>query len=233
MCNRYVSPEQAEVERFWGLTNRQAERLWLSQLTVYPRAAGAFIRQSSNGVGRELVLGQWGLVPKHSPTNPPRTRDGKPMNTNNARAEDVAWKHSYKDAWARGQRCIIPAAVFFEPNWETLRNVWWGFRRADGQPWGLAGIWETWTHPETGELVESYSMLTTNADADPLMSRMHRPDPKLALDKQDKRRVISLDPADFDVWLQGAVDQAKGLMKPAPVEVFDAEPMEPEQKTLL
>lgn len=46
------------------------------------------------------------------------------MNTNNSRAEDVAWKHGYKDAWARGQLCIIPAAVFFEPNWETLRSVW-------------------------------------------------------------------------------------------------------------
>ena len=76
---------------------------------------------------------------------------------------------------------------FDEPNWETGKNVWWRFRRADGAPWGLAGLWNTWTDKATGEIVESYTMLTLNADAHPLMSRMHKPDPKLGPDQQDKR----------------------------------------------
>ncbi len=36
---------------------------------------------------------------------------------------------------------IIPALYFDEPNWESGKNVWLSFRRADGQPWGLAGMW--------------------------------------------------------------------------------------------
>ena len=42
--------------------------------------------------------------------------------------------------------------------------MWWRFGRADGQPWG-AGLWNTWTDKATGEMVESYTMLTLNADA--------------------------------------------------------------------
>ncbi|MFC3147258.1 hypothetical protein [Piscinibacterium candidicorallinum] len=39
-------------------------------------------------------------------------------------------------------------------------------------------------------------MLTFNADQHPLMSRMHKPDPKLPPDPQDKRSVIAIEDAD-------------------------------------
>lgn len=131
---------------------------------------------------------------------------------------------SYKDPWKRGQRCIIPAASFDEPNWESGKNQWWTFRRADGDLWGLAGLWNVWVDKATGEVHERYTMLTINADEHPLMNRMHKPDPKLAPDKQDKRSVIPIEAGDFDQWLEGTVDQARELMKLAPVEVFDAGP---------
>ena len=44
-------------------------------------------------------------------------------------------------------------------NWETGRNVWWRFKRADGAPWSLAGLWNTWTDKTTGEVHESYTMI--------------------------------------------------------------------------
>ena len=81
-----------------------------------------------------------------------------------------------------------------------------------------------WTGKATGEIHESYTMLTLNADAHPLMSRMHKPDPKLAPDKQDKRSVIPLEVHEFDIWLAGTVEEAKTLLKLASVEVFDAGP---------
>lgn len=48
-------------------------------------------------------------------------------------------------------------------------------------------MWSSWTDPETGEVVLNYTMLTLNADTHPLMNRIHKPDPKLSTDKQDKR----------------------------------------------
>ena len=213
MCNRYVSPEEAEVERFWGLTRADLRpKLWQGLLTVYPRARGPFIRRRRDAVGyeRELVVGQWGLIPWFA--KEPKLK----FPTNNARSEELEAKASYKDPWKRGQRCIIPASTFDEPNWESGKNVWWQFRRADGDPWGLAGLWNTWIDKATGEVHESYTMLTINADEHPLMRRMHKPDPKAPPEKQDKRSVIPLKAADFDQWLEGTVQQAKGLMKLAP-----------------
>ena len=90
-----------------------------------------------------------------------------------------------------------------------------------------------WIDKATGEVHESYTMLTINADEHPLMRRMHKPDPKAPPEKQDKRSVIPLEAADFDQWLEGTVQQAKGLMKLAPVEIFEGGPMQAAHASLL
>lgn len=102
--------------------------------------------------------------------------------------------------------------------------MWWRFQRADGLPWALAGLWSTWVDRATGEVHESYTMLTINADSHPLMNRMHKPDPKLPADQQDKRSVIPIEMADVDQWLEGTVKEASTLLQLAPVEVFFAGP---------
>ena len=158
---------------------------------VFPRSQGPFIRRArhSTAYERELVVGQWGLRPWFA--KEPKLK----FPTNNARSEELAEKASYKDPWKRGQRCIIPAASFDEPSWETGKNIWWQFSRADGAPWGLAGLWNVWTNKDTGEVHESYTMLTLNADEHALMRRMHKPVPKAGPDAQDKRSVIPSRPA--------------------------------------
>lgn len=214
MCNLYLSPDAAAIEAMWHL---QDGAQWAGG-GVYPRKTGPFVRRAREDAGysRELVLGQWGLIPWFSKTAK------LTYSTNNARSEELASKASYKAPWARGQRCIIPAVTFDEPCWETGRNVWWTFRRADGRLWGLAGIWNTWTDRASGELHESYSMLTRNADDHPIMSRMHKPDPKLGPDEQDKRSVIAIEEEDVDQWLTGTAEEVEPLLRPPPMEVLVA-----------
>jgi putative SOS response-associated peptidase YedK len=217
MCTRYVTPEQSEIERYWEIGPRNQPQ-WAK--AVFPRAPAPFIRRSKDeaSYSRELVVGQWGLIPWFA-------KSAKlPFSTNNARSEELTEKASYKHPWARGQRCIIPAWTFDEPCWETGRNVWWSFGRADGEPWGLAGLWNTWIDKVTGEVVESYTMLTINADAHPLMARMHKPDPKLLSDAQDKRSVIPIEAGDVDIWLSGTVADARSLLQLAAVESFNPAP---------
>jgi len=216
MCTRYISPDAADIERLWhvgaGNPGRGGE--------VYPNYQGPFIRALPGGSepARELVVGQWALIPWFA-----KERKLK-YPTSNARSEELADKASYKHPWARGQRCIIPTRAFFEPNWETGKHIPWIFRRTDGEPWGLAGLWNTWTDKTTGELVESYTMLTLNADQHPLMGRMHRPDPKRPPQMQDKRSVVPIELEDIDAWLCGTVTQAQGLIRLAPEDRFDARP---------
>ncbi len=219
MCTRYISPEVHEIEHVWHVGARNQPALFPHQL--FPRSQGPFIRRTKDAVDyeRELVVGQWALVPWFA------KMAKLPYATVNARSEELASKASYRDPWKRGQRCIIPAASFDEPNWETGKNIWWRFARADGMPWGVAGLWNTWTDRASGEVVESYTMLTVNADAHPLMNRIHKPDPKQARDKQDKRSLVLLEPQDFDWWLAGTVAEAQALMTLTPVETFNAGPM--------
>jgi putative SOS response-associated peptidase YedK len=105
MCNRYTPPVQKVIEAHWCLP---ASTLPAWGASVYPRAPGPFIR--ARGDGRELVVGQWALVP-HFAKSAKLT-----YQTNNARSEELAQKASYREPWQRGQRCIIPATSFDEPN---------------------------------------------------------------------------------------------------------------------
>ncbi|WP_418315783.1 SOS response-associated peptidase [Piscinibacter sakaiensis] len=216
MCNRYTPPRAEEL----------AQRLGRAIVNyppgpIFPRSPGPFVRLDREREV-EVVVGQWGLVPWFAKTAK------LPYSTNNARAEELAVKASYKQPWARGQRCLIPAESFDEPCWESGRNQWWRFRRADGHPWMLAGLWNRWVDKASGEIVESFTMLTLNADAHPLMSRMHKPDPRLGPDQQDKRSVIPVADGDAQAWMGGSVDQAERLLKLTPAESFDAGPADEE-----
>lgn len=228
MCTRYISPDQASIEREWHI-GRANGGPWLTTVfsqELYPRQQGPFVRRSRDDAGYslELAAGRWGLIPPFS--NTPNVK----FATYNARSEEMAGKASFRDAWARGQRCIVPATVFYEPNWETGKNVWWQFKRTDGLPWGLAGLWNRWVDRQTGEVHESYTMLTLGANSHPLMSRMHKPEVDLAtrqplpLALQDKRSVIPIEQGDVEQWLAGTVAQAQALLKLPQADLFDAEP---------
>lgn len=63
MCNRYVPPEVAAIERLWHI-GRHNSNPWRGG-GVYPRSLGPFIRRDRHDTSysRELVIGQWGLIP--------------------------------------------------------------------------------------------------------------------------------------------------------------------------
>ena len=215
MCTRYISPDQAAIERAWNIGRHNQPRWWAPEL--FPRAQGPFLR-TWPGEGLDLVVGTWGLIPLWSKT--PVLK----YSTVNCRSEEASGKPTFRDAWRNGQRCIIPALSFDEPCWETGKNVWWRFRRADGLPWGLAGLWNTWVDRSTGEVIETYTMLTVNADAHPIMSRMHKPDPKLQPDQQDKRSVVAVEQADIEQWLLGSLSEAGKLLMPPAIELLEGSP---------
>lgn len=88
----------------------------------------------------------------------------------------------------------------------------------------MAGLWNRWMDAGTGEIVESYTMLTVNADSHPLMSRMHKPDPSLAADRQDKRSVVAVEMDDVDTWLRGSIESAITLLRAPAMDLIKADP---------
>jgi putative SOS response-associated peptidase YedK len=211
MCNLYHMAPREHVQQYF-----RAQVPAYDALPVGPFGTGLFLRPADGTL--QGVIGQWGMVAPKARTRRP---DSRAILTNNARAETVATRPTYRDAWAAGRRCLVPAAWYQEPNWETGRNVWWRMARADGDPWAIAGLWSEWTDPESGEILPNYTMLTVNCDGHPLLARLHKPDPKLPPDAQDKRSLVPLDPAQWDAWLHGDAGQARALLAAPPADWFD------------
>jgi hypothetical protein len=63
-------------------------------------------------------------------------------------------------------------------------------------------------------------MITQNCDQHPLLKLMHKPDPKLPADKQDKRAVVPIEQSDWEQWLSGSVAKAEGLIQVPSLEIF-------------
>lgn len=114
----------------------------------------------AKGQSRELVVGQWGMIPPNSQAHMPTDKDGKRLSIVNAGREGMAKSWTYGGPWRRGQRCIIPAELYVEPYWGTGRHIPWRFSRADGEPWGLAALWSEWTDLATGEVLPTHTMIT-------------------------------------------------------------------------
>ena len=99
----------------------------------------------------------WGLIP-HWVKEPDGGR--KPIN---ARAETIAKLPSFQSAYAR-RRCIVPVNNFFEWRKTTPPKQPFAIAMADGSPFGIAGLWESWTHPLTGEIVRTFCVITCPAN---------------------------------------------------------------------
>lgn len=198
-------------------------------MVVAPLKTGVFIRQN-----RQVMTGQWGMIPPGSTDRVPRSKTtGRPLSTNNARRETVSKAWTFRFSWQRGQRCLIPAWWYQEPYWgishadlmtAAPKSIPWHFRRADGQPWALAGLWSEWTDPTSGEVVPSYTMLTQLCDGHPVLALMHKPDAHLPADAQDKRSVVPIERTDWDAWLHGTVDEAESLIRVPGAELLDHGP---------
>jgi putative SOS response-associated peptidase YedK len=212
MCNLYHLAPRDHVERHFRTLLPEGYR----EAAVGPYNLGLILHRTPTGL--QALMAQWGMI---APGSRSRRPESRAIMTNNARAESIASRPTYRDAWRQGRRCLIPCAWYQEPNWETGRNIWWRLRRADGQPWALGGIWSSWTDPASGEIVPSYSMITVNCDGHPLLARLHKPDPRLAADAQDKRSVVALEPAQWSAWLGGSEDEVRALLQAPALSVID------------
>jgi putative SOS response-associated peptidase YedK len=163
---------------------------------VFPTGLAPFIRRAEDGSGNKLVAdGAFGLLPFFA------KEIAYGRKTYSARSENVAKLPSFREAWRRGQRCIIPAESIFEPNWETGKAVRWRIGQHGDVPMGIAGVYEKWRSPEGVEMY-SFAMLTVNADTHPLMNRFHRPG-------EEKRMVVILHPTAYDDWLACPIGEAQ------------------------
>jgi putative SOS response-associated peptidase YedK len=153
---------------------------------------------------RELLPMRWGLVPSwwSKPLKEMRVA------TFNARAEAVARKPTFRDAFKR-TRCLIPASGYYE--WQDTPNGKqpYYFTRCDGQPITIAGLWDAWRDKQAGETVKSCAMVITNAN-------------EFVADVHDRMPVV-LEPDQFEPWLRGRAGME--VLKPTANDVVQKWPV--------
>ena len=182
MCGRFAfySPAEATAALF-GVPNAPA---LAPRYNIAPTQDIAAIREAEGGA-RELVMLRWGLVPSWA-------RDPAIGNRMiNARAETVAEKPAYRAAFRR-RRCLVLADGFYEWRAEAVGKTPYLVSLASGSPFALAGLWERWVSRETGESVESATLITTAANE--FMAAVHH------------RMPVILEPEGADRWLAGGAD---------------------------
>jgi putative SOS response-associated peptidase YedK len=211
MCSHYQAvKEQERLRKYFGVEPPPEP----GKVDVWPGYLGAFIRRHPHaGVGdaavppAEALNGLFGMVP-HWSADTKITR-----HTYNARSETVAEKPSFRDAFKCQQRCIVPMDAFYEPDWRSGKAVATRIASTSGEPLGIAALWARWKSPQ-GQWVHSYTLLTINADAHPLMSQFHKP-------TDEKRMLVILSPQRYQDWLQPDED-TQDFLRPYPAEQLTA-----------
>ena len=143
----------------------------------------------------ELQVMQWGLIPRTAKPEDVERYDRQNL-FKNARAETLFEKWPWLMLWAHN-RCIIPVTGFFEPHRLPDRKTQYYYLSLRGKEiFSIAGLWDDWTNPQSGEKMLSFVLITTEANV--MMRKIHNGGnnpfrmPKILTPEQER---LWLDPA--------------------------------------
>ena len=153
MCGRYTlaTPDPSQIRARFPIGESLEIR---RRYTVAPGDDVLAVVQRDASPPQGALL-RWGLVPFWA--DDPGELGVK---TINARAETIAERPAYRDAFAR-RRCLIVADGFYE--WSAGAPHW--ITRADGAPFAFAGLWASWRPRGTDDVepLRSCAIVTTAA----------------------------------------------------------------------
>ena len=192
MCGRFAfySPSEATAALFGASGAVPIE----ARYNIAPTQYVAAIRNAEDDT-RELTTLKWGLVPFWAK----EPSIGNRMI--NARAETVAEKPAFRAAY-RHRRCIVLADGFYEWHREGSVKTPYYISQSDDQPFAFAALWEDWTSKESGETIQSTTLITTGADE--FMATLHH------------RMPVVLSPDTADRWLAGGDDAIEFALQHTP-----------------
>lgn len=188
MCGRYGrrADKQYIAEHYklrdWGEDGTPIG----TNYSITPDSFQPVVRLNHETGERELATMKWGLVPYWSKA-PKAT-----FSSINARSDNLQSSGAWREPFKRG-RCLIPAEFFYEWEPPTPEEK----KQKISKPWAVSlkseilfsfgGIWDYWKDKITGEVPESFSIVTT--------------DPNEVLEPFHNRCPLILDTKDYERWL--------------------------------
>ena len=172
--------------------------------------------QTSN----DFLAMRWGLVPQWS-----REATTK-YATFNARAETMASKPAYRDAWRHSRRCLVPAMGYYEWRLENGKKQPYFIRTAKSNVVVFGALWETWG--DKTKTVHSCSIITLAASGElkqlhprmPLMINIHQAEawlhetPDGAMHLVNEHKSIETHYYRVDIKVNNARNQGANLVEP-------------------
>ncbi len=195
MCGRFALTTPPElIASLFALSSPPDLR---PRYNIAPTQDVLIVRMTKDRTAREAAMVRWGLVPSWA--------DDPSIGSRliNARGESVAEKPAFRRAF-RKRRCVIPASGFYEWRETGGSKQPMYIRREDGEPFALAGLWESWHDEDRPDAppLESCTIITTTANA--LLKPIHDRMPVVAAREK------------LDLWLGGEdPDALRELLAPA------------------
>lgn len=205
MCERYVTPQQAEVEREF----RVAQPWWTftASFNVSPGRNTPVVRLYDGEP--EGVMLRWGLIPEWA------EGDASKACAAEAPIEAIGASSITSGAWSRKQRCIMPMFGFYV--WrltpERYRQPYF-VRLVNRAVFGVAALWDRSVREDDDDVVESCALLTTPANV--LLSEVN-----------GARMPAILRREDYAAWLTASAEEALALLTPYPQEQMLAHAVSP------
>jgi putative SOS response-associated peptidase YedK len=207
MCGRYYSRGQKQKIADHFKAGKIFDAPMAPNYNIAPTTFQPVVRLERDSDERELVLMRWGLVPHFAKS----LADFKGFSTFNARAETLTTSATWRSPFKK-RRCIIPADGFYE--WQKLDDSPkpakqpYAIRLKSGEPLAFAGLWDAWKEPTGEQWLQSFSIITTEANE--IMSSIHT------------RMPVILHKRDWAEWLD------RDAERPAPAHLlrpYDSEEM--------
>jgi len=168
-----------------------------------------------SGEPSKIQLLKWGLIPAW--TKGIDQANIIRYKTFNARSESIETKKSFSSSF-RSKRCLIPVKGFFE--WQHIGNekIPWYIYHSENEIISLAGIYDDWVENNTGEVLTTFSIVTT--DANDLMANIHN---------SGKRMPVVLSKSSETLWIDLSISQeaALELLTPCPSDILKAHTISP------
>ena len=163
------------------------------------------------------TLAIWGLVPHWVKERAQLKKTWN--NTLNARGETIFEKPSFRTS-AKEHRCLVFVDGFYEHHHFKGKTYPYYIHQKNNEPMALAGLWSEWADPETGELFNTFSIVTTEGNT--MLAKIHN-NPKL-----DGPRMPLILPSELEEdWLAPINDELeeqkiKELIRSYPTEELES-----------
>lgn len=153
---------------------------------------------------------KWGLIPFWV-KDEDQAEEIRRM-TFNARADTIFKKPSFREPILK-KRCLVPSTGYFDWRHEGGKKVPYYIYVKDEPIFSMAGIYDSWWDKSTGEVIYTFSIITT--DTNPLTDFIHN---------AKHRMPAILSEEDEEKWLDPTLDKKniEKLLQPFPAERMDA-----------